>query len=261
MNNKLYNVLVYLLVFLALQFCVSFGVTELWRIVTGSPDITAMTLVVAMSLFSAVTIAVFLLARWCVVSRSYVRSRPWGVLTWCVVAAIGAIIPSLWLQEQMPELPNYVLDEFSAILGDRWGYFAVGLLAPVAEEMVFRGAILRVLLDRMRSHWLAIAVSAVLFAVAHFNPAQMPHALLVGLLLGWMYYRTGSVVPGVAFHWANNTIAYLLYNILPNRDATLLEIFRGDQTAVWLSLLFSLCFLGPAIFQLNLRMRRADAKA
>ena len=141
MNNKLYNVLVYLLVFLALQFCVSFGVTELWRIVTGSPDITAMTLVVAMSLFSAVTIAVFLLARWCVVSRSYVRSRPWGVLTWCVVAAIGAIIPSLWLQEQMPELPNYVLDEFSAILGDRWGYFAVGLLAPVAEEMVFRGAI------------------------------------------------------------------------------------------------------------------------
>ena len=95
MNNKLYNVLVYLLVFLALQFCVSFGVTELWRIVTGSPDITAMTLVVAMSLFSAVTIAVFLLARWCVVSRSYVRSRPWGVLTWCVVAAVGAIIPSL----------------------------------------------------------------------------------------------------------------------------------------------------------------------
>ena len=139
------------------------------------------------------------------------------------------------------------------------GLVALVIAAPVTEELVFRGAILRSLLGWTGRHWVAIAVSAVLFAAVHFNPAQMPHALLVGLLLGWMYYRTGSVVPGVAFHWANNTIAYVLYNIMPNPDATLLEIFRGDQTAVWLSLLFSLCFLGPAILQLNLRLKKADS--
>ena len=255
------NAIIYVIVFFAIQCGVSFGVSGLWRMITGSPDITTMMLVVTMALSGAITIAVFLLARWCVVSRSYVRSKPWAVLTWSVVAAAGAIVPSVWLQEQMPELPNLMTGEFSAILGDRWGYFAVGLLAPVAEELVFRGAVLRSLLGWTSRHWAAIAVSAVLFAIVHGNPAQAPHALLVGLLLGWMYYRTGSVVPGVAYHWANNTIAYVLYNIMPNPDATLLEIFRGDQTAVWLSLLFSLCFLGPAIFQLNLRMRRADAKA
>ena len=254
------DAIIYVIVFLALQVGVTNGVCFVWQKVADTPDLTSPMLVVAMAASAVVTMAVFLLARWCEVSRSYVRSRPWASLVWSVVAAFGAVIPSVWLQEQMPELPNYMVSQFSMLLGDRWGYLAVGLVVPVAEELVFRGAILRSLLDRMRSHWVAIAVSAVLFALVHGNPAQMPHALLVGLLLGWMYYRTGSVVPGVAYHWANNTIAYVLYNILPNPDASLLEIFRGDQTAVWLSLLFSLCFLGPAILQLNLRLRKADGK-
>ena len=252
------NAIIYAVVFLALQVGVTNGVCFIWQKAAGTPDLTAPMLVVSMAASAAVTMAVFLLARWCEVSRSYVRSRPWASLAWSVVAAFGAVIPSVWLQEQMPELPNYMVGQFSMLLGDRWGYLAVGLVVPVAEELVFRGAILRSLLGWTGRHWVAIAVSAVLFAAVHFNPAQMPHALLVGLLLGWMYYRTGSVVPGVAFHWANNTIAYVLYNIMPDPDATLLEIFRGDQTAVWLSLLFSLCFLGPAILQLNLRLKKAD---
>ena len=103
------NAIIYLIVFLAIQCGVTLGVREIWRIATGSPDLTTMLLVVSMAAFSAVTIAVFLLARWCEVARSYVRSRPWGVLTWCVVAAVGATVPSLWPQEQMPELPNLVL--------------------------------------------------------------------------------------------------------------------------------------------------------
>lgn len=251
------NALIYLIVFIAIQCGVSIGVREVWRMVTGSPDITTMMLVVSMTLFSAITIAIFLLARWCEVARSYVRSRPWTALAWCVVASVGAVIPSTWLQEQMPELPNYLLDEFSMLMGDRWGYLAIGLLAPVAEEIVFRGAILRSLLRGMRNHWVAIAISAVIFAIIHGNPAQMPHAMLVGLLLGWMYYRTDSLVPGVAFHWANNTIAYVLYNVLPAPDATLIQIFGGSQTRVLMAVGFSLCILVPAIIQLNLRMKKA----
>ena len=215
------NAIIYLIVFLAIQCGVTLGVREIWRIATGSPDLTTMLLVVSMAAFSAVTIAVFLLARWCEVARSYVRSRPWGVLTWCVVAAVGAIVPSVWLQE-------------------------------------FRGAILRSLLRTMRNRWVAIAVSALLFALAHGNPAQMPHALLVGLLLGWMYCRTDSIVPGVAYHWANNTIAYVLYNIMPAPDAPLIVLFGGSQRAVIMAVVFSLCILLPAILQLNLRMKKAD---
>jgi membrane protease YdiL (CAAX protease family) len=172
-----------------------------------------------------------------------------------VLAALGALIPSVWLQEQMPELPNLAEAEFDMVLKDRWGYFVVGLLAPLAEELVFRGAVLRALLRWKSNPWVGIVISALLFALIHMNPAQMPHAFLVGLLLGWMYYRTDSIVPGVVFHWVNNTVAYVLYNVYPNPDITLLDLF-GTQRTVLMALGFSLCIFLPALFQLNLRLKK-----
>lgn len=256
LDNGLVNAIIFLLVFVGLQCAASLCIQWAWKAATGSPDITAMMLIVATGVASVATALVFACARWCAVSRDFLRSRPWTVLVWCAVAAIGAVIPSMWLQEQMPELPNLLEGEFNLIMKDRWGYLVIGLLAPLAEEMVFRGAILRSLLQWNKHHWLGIAISAVLFAIVHGNPAQMPHALLAGLLLGWMFYRTGSIVPGVVFHWVNNTIAYASYNIMSNPDATLSELFGGDTTRVLLSLLFSLCILLPSIFQLNLNMKR-----
>ena len=195
--------------------------------------------------------------RWTQVSRSYVRSRPWAVLFWCALAAAGAVIPSTWLQEQMPELPNFAEQEFDMILKDRWGYLAVGLLAPVCEELVFRGAVLRSLLRWAGHHWVAIAISALLFALVHANPAQMPHAFVIGLLLGWLYYRTDSVVPGVVYHWVNNSIAYVVYNLYPDPSLRLIDILGGSQRSVAAAVLFSLFILLPSLYQLNLRLRKA----
>ena len=134
---------------------------------------------------------------------------------------------------------------------------AVGLLVPIAEEVVFRGAVLRTLLERWRvNHWWPIAVSALLFALVHGNPAQMPHAFLAGLLLGWMFYRTGSSVPGVVFHWVNNSVAYVLCNLLPAPDAPLVTLFGGSERHVHLAVIFSMCILLPSIYQLSLRLKR-----
>lgn len=251
------NSIIYLLVFIGIQCGVTLGIQKSWQAVTGSPDITAMQLIVTMGIFSIVTLAVFLLAHWTEVSRGYIKSRPWDVIVWCGLAAIGAILPSSWLQEQMPELPNVLMGEFDMILRDYWGYLAVGLLAPLAEEVVFRGAILRSLLQWNKRHWLCIFISALLFAIAHGNPAQMPHAFLVGLLLGWMYYRTGSIVPCVTYHWVNNTAAYVIYNVMPDPNAPLFSLFDGGERTVIMALGFSLCILIPAILQLNLRMKKA----
>ena len=155
----------------------------------------------------------------------------------------------------MPELPNHVEGEFDMIMKDRWGYLVVGLLAPLAEEMVFRGAILRSLLRWKTNPWVGIIISAILFAVIHMNPAQMPHAFLIGLLLGWMYYRTDSIVPGVVYHWINNTVAYVLYNLYPKPDLTLTDLF-GNEQRVLMALGFSLLIFLPALFQLNQRLSK-----
>ena len=158
----------------------------------------------------------------------------------------------------MPDLPNWVEQEFDMILQNRWGYLSIGLLAPLSEEIVFRGAILKSLLKNSSLPvWGSIALSAFLFALIHMNPAQMPHAFVIGLLLGWMYQRTGSILPGMAYHWANNSAAYALYNIYPNPDIKLIDIL-GDVTHVWLAVGFSLLILLPALFQLHIRMRQAE---
>ena len=255
------NSLIYALVMLALQAITGLIVTAIWQKVTGVKDVTTGMLVTSSVVFSVTTIVVFFGARWARLSPNWLRTRQFSVLFWSVIAALGAIIPSIWMQEQMPELPNIVESQFDMILSNRWGYLVIGLLAPLTEEIVVRGCVLRDLLKspKLTPLW-AIVISAVIFSLLHVNPAQMPHAFVIGLLLGWMYWRTGSILPGVAYHWANNSMAYILYNLYPNPDLTLLELFKGSQQHVYMSLAFSLLILLPALYQLNMWMRRADEK-
>lgn len=250
--------IIYTLLFVAIQALLPVLIQQSLGLITGTvPALDAKLMIICLTANSVAVLALFFLMRWTQVSRSYVRSRPWGVLFWCVLAAAGAVIPSTWLQEQMPELPNFAEQEFDMILKDRWGYLAVGLLAPVCEELVFRGAVLRSLLRWAGHHWVAIAISALLFALVHANPAQMPHAFVIGLLLGWLYYRTDSVVPGVVYHWVNNSIAYVVYNLYPDPSLRLIDILGGSQRSVAAAVLFSLFILLPSLYQLNLRLRKA----
>ena len=258
--------IIYLIEFIAIQLIVGFIVTLVWQLITKSEDKTTGMLITTTVATGVVTIVIFLLTRWAEVSPNWIRTRPWLVLIWSVIAAMGALIPSAWLQEQMPELPNFVENEFDMILSNRWGYLAIGLLAPLSEEIVLRGAVLRSLLSKPlfanRSErfniWTAISISALFFALIHFNPAQMPHAFVIGLLLGWMYWRTGSILPGVAYHWANNSIAYIIYNIYPDPDMKLIDVFKGSELHVLMAVGFSMLILLPAIYQLHLWMRRAE---
>ena len=83
------------------------------------------------------------------------------------------------------------------------------VIAPVVEEMLFRGVILRGFLQRYtRSQ--AIWGSAVLFGLAHLNIYQFVAALLLGALSGWLYERARSLVPCIALHAAYNTTLWLL---------------------------------------------------
>ncbi len=258
--------IIYVIEFLAIQLIIGAVVPLVWRLITKTTDTTPAMFITTMVIYGIVVIATFLLARWAEVSPNWLRTRPWKVLIWSAVAAMGTIIPATWIQEQMPELPNWAENEFEMLLGNRWGYLAIGLLAPLSEEIVLRGAVLRSLLSKPlfagRSEqfnvWTAITISAIFFSVIHFNPAQMPFAFIIGLLLGWMYWRTGSILPGVAFHWANNSLAYVMYNLYPDPDIKLIDVFKGSVQHELMAVGFSLLILLPAIYQLHLWMRRAE---
>lgn len=81
---------------------------------------------------------------------------------------------------------------------------AVCVMAPLLEEMLFRGIVLRGFLQRY-SRWQAILGSALLFGVAHMNIYQFVVGLVMGTVLGWLYERTRSLIPCIALHAAYNT--------------------------------------------------------
>ena len=249
--------ILYVLVFVGIQLVAGGIVQGAYILLKGAgTPVDTMGLIFTTALADVVTLLVFLQLHWAEVSRHWVRTRPWTVLFWCCLAAFGAIIPSSFFQELLPELPNKADVEFDMLMGSRLGYFVIALGAPLVEELVFRGAILRALLRWKSNPWVGIVISAVLFAGSHMNPVQMPHALLIGVLLGWMYYRTDSIVPGVVYHWVNNTIAYVLYQFYPSQDIELIDLFKGSQSSVLMAVAFSLCIFIPAVLQLNLRMKK-----
>lgn len=86
--------------------------------------------------------------------------------------------------------------------------------------------------------------------------AQGVHAFLIGLLLGWMYYRTGSIVLGIVLHWVNNSVAYVMFNLMPEvSDGKLIDLFRGDERTMYMALLFSMLIFLPSLFQVVVRTK------
>jgi membrane protease YdiL (CAAX protease family) len=94
-----------------------------------------------------------------------------------------------------------------------WQYalvaFAAAVLAPIAEEIYFRGYVFRAYLDQ-KGPVQAYVFSSLLFALVHLNlPALLP-IFVVGLFLAFLYHRTGSVIPGIMAHAFNNAIAFIV---------------------------------------------------
>ncbi len=93
--------------------------------------------------------------------------------------------------------------EFGLIL------LAGAVIAPIVEEIYFRGYVFRAYLDH-KGPALAFLFSAGLFAVVHTDlPAFLP-IFAMGLLLSYFYHRTGSIVPSIVAHAFNNAAAFTL---------------------------------------------------
>ena len=90
----------------------------------------------------------------------------------------------------------------------------LSVLAPVVEELVFRGLLYGWIAGRWGTvpAWL---VSSVAFALAHYEPAHILLVLPLGLLFGWMRRRTDSLLPSLVAHILNNGFALLAAVYLP----------------------------------------------
>lgn len=124
-------------------------------------------------------------------------------------------------------LPNWGENTFTGMSRNVWGIIAIAIGAPLVEELLFRGAVMNHLHKAGYTPRFMIVVSALLFGLVHINPAQIPFAFALGLLLAWLYYRTGSLVPGILCHFINNGLGAITLQSDYYSQASYAELLGG----------------------------------
>ena len=104
-------------------------------------------------------------------------------------------------------LENNLTDLFVGLSRNPLGIISLAFLGPLLEEVLFRGAIQGLLMRFFGRPWPAIIVAALVFGVFHMNPVQIVYATLLGIVFGWIYYRTGSLMSVIVGHVLNNSLA------------------------------------------------------
>ncbi len=140
-----------------------------------------------------------------------------GGLKMAIIVSVATIATAFIgdsLNGLMPETPEWFENAMEQIMDAPVliTLISVSIFAPLFEEWLCRGIVLRGLLQKTHPVS-AILVSAVFFAVLHMNPWQALPAFILGTLFGYVYYKTGSLKLTMLMHCVNNTLAVVFSKI------------------------------------------------
>jgi len=137
-------------------------------------------------------------------------------------------------------------------------FFTLVIVAPLTEEFLFRGLILRGLLSHY-SVRKAIIASALFFGVFHFNPWQFISAAVAGVVLAWWFVKTRSLLPCLFGHALNNALPVILLAIpqlsIPGYSSEIAE--RVEFQPLWFDAL-GLLLAGIGVWWLYREFAKMD---
>jgi uncharacterized protein len=145
--------------------------------------------------------------------------RGWMLLVTAVLACAASIVAGALesLANHLVPMPDLVAVEMARLLyaEDTMGWvrvvLTVAVVIPLGEELFFRGLLLRGFVLRYGERP-ALVLTALLFAFVHLNPWGLLSIFLVGMLLGWLVLRTGSLWCAWLAHGVYNFTAVLGFN-------------------------------------------------
>lgn len=141
------------------------------------------------------------------------------------------------------------------------GIILYGVIAPIAEEWVFRGVIynrLKKILDRARlatklgtpeeapskKYFHAMLGSALLFGMFHGNSVQMVYGTCIGFVLAWLYEKHNSFLVPVVIHGVINTLVY----IVSTNESMSEVMFSAGNSSLEIALLLFVAAIGSFRF-------------
>ena len=127
-----------------------------------------------------------------------------------VVAFIVAGIVGYPIQQQFGVDPTQeALSQTAAVPGLLPIVFLSGVvIAPIAEEIVFRGYLYKAFRDRFKPSY-AIILSAALFSAIHLELLAAAPLFVIGIVLAYVYEKTGNLMAPITLHVLNNAVAFL----------------------------------------------------
>lgn len=158
------------------------------------------------------------------------RQSPAYIYALALILTLLAIVVIDPLTELIP-MPESVRDMFERMFSKTVpAFFTAVILAPVLEELIFRGIVLEGFLKNY-SPFKAIIWANVLFGLAHLNPWQFIGAFLMGILISWIYYKTHNLILPIAMHLLNNLISYLFLYLcdVPFSEASLKDVIPSSS--------------------------------
>lgn len=168
-------------------------------------------------------------------------------LGWSLTAGAGCIFLVDALMSCLKFLPDWMESTFDVLQTGWLGILCLAVLGPVLEELLFRGAITKVLL-RQYAPFKAILISGLIFGIFHLNPTQVVAASFSGFLFAWLYYKSGSLVPGILIHILNNSLSVWLSLNYKEVDTTA-DLMGAPAYAI--ALVVAVLLLGVALKKLN----------
>jgi len=139
-------------------------------------------------------------------------------------------------------MPESIKEYFANLIQPNiFSFLSIAVAAPILEEMLFRGIILEGFLKNY-SPQKAIIWSSIIFGIFHLNPWQAVNAFLIALFIGWIYWKTNSLIPGILLHFANNALAFVL-TFSVEKEADSLWQLIDDRITYGAIFLVALCVL------------------
>jgi len=158
-----------------------------------------------------------------------------------IIISTLALVVGLEGISNILSMPVSVAKYFESIFKkDFFSVVTIVIAAPIMEEIICRGIVLKGLLKNYPPQK-AIVISAFFFGLIHLNPWQALPAFFGGLFLGWIFYKTQSVIAGMITHATINGTSMLFFFFLP-------RLKHGFLNALGLPYYIVLCIVAVLVF-------------
>ena len=173
--------------------------------------------------------------------RLRINSISYETLIHSIMLSTGVIILSDELDRIIQSFfpaPEYIVDLNALLrpetfLGFVLLFIAVAIIAPIGEELLFRGFFQQVLEKHWKDVTRAILMTALIFSMIHMNPYWFAQIYILGIILGFIAWKTKSVLPALILHGMNNAMAMLFAFV--DLEKNNLYIWNG-HVAPWIIL-------------------------